>query len=89
MKALIECGELQCIDPELACLRKVDPHSDFVQLSQVHRSDLLPFRRGVVAMVTPYRLWGADKGPYVTTEDFYPENSPPPIYKVMIQPHAV
>lgn len=36
-------------------------------------------------MVTPYRLWGADKGPYVTTEDFYPENSPPPNYKVIIQ----
>ena len=40
-------------------------------------------RRGVVASVTPYRLWGADKGPYVTTEDFYPIASPPPNYKVI------
>ncbi len=39
-------------------------------------------RRGVVASVTPYRLFGADKGPYVTTEDFFPIASPPPIYKV-------
>ena len=41
-------------------------------------------RRGVVASVTPYRLFGADKGPYVTTEDFFPIASPPPIYKVLI-----
>lgn len=33
-------------------------------------------------MVNPYRLWGADKGPFVTKEDFYPISSPPPNYKV-------
>lgn len=37
----------------------------------------------MVASVTPYRLWGDDKGPYVTTEDFFPIASPPPNYKVI------
>lgn len=40
------------------------------------------YRRGVVAAVQPYRLWGADRGPYTSKENFNAINETLPMYRV-------